>query len=126
MALNRKLIEKWVNRLESGRYEQGQYQLYNEDSCRYSDCGGVTRVGKAYCCLGVLGCIMTKRSGDTFPQSLRDMGSLPTKMWEKTGMRTSQDQFIRMNDGQGMTFKEIAAWIRKHILRNRNPNRRKK
>lgn len=109
--MNKKIVRKWVKMLESGRYAQAKYSLVNY--------GG-------YCCLGVglRACGVKKnrieddalipQRGDRYSRDFSRYANL-------LGVtRRVQARLAGMNDGTpGKTFPEIAAWIRKYILKEK-------
>jgi hypothetical protein len=118
--MNPEIKEKWIEKLESGEYQQGQggLRIKNEE------------VGTdQFCCLGVLADIINpdgwrppetrwydgKRiSSYIFTEHGCD-GYLPENIAEEVGL-SNQDQtdFAAMND-KGKNFREIAEEIRKRL-----------
>lgn len=115
--MNRELVEKWVEALESGKYRQANGTLCEVDKHgRYS-----------YCCLGVGArvCGLKKIKGDVLiygeyhDNPLLNAENQPYKevasLLGVTAKR--QDTLTKLNDEVGIDFKNIAKWIRKNILR---------
>lgn len=102
------LQRRWVEALESGKYEQGMGQLRNSNN--------------RYCCLGVACDVNDPTLWDGV-----DMGwykgegdeELSDNLLNKLGL-TSDDQcnLIDMNDNQRKTFPEIAAYLREFYNKN--------
>lgn len=94
----------WLKALESGRYKQTT---------------GALQKGNEYCCLGVA-CRIYKRFAPlktdvtSWGQTEFDGkdGILPAKVRKALGLRT-QAKCVRMNDEDNLSFKQIAAAIRK-------------
>jgi hypothetical protein len=107
--MDKKLKNKWVKALESGKYSQGKRALKNNQN--------------EYCCLGVLLEVAGKKFtyGNTNQQMLcgykqKWTGTLPTSFQKKWGIPDAvQDNCMVMNDLKGWSFKEIAKWIRKNV-----------
>jgi hypothetical protein len=109
--VDKKLKSKWVKALESGKFKRGKWQLK-------------TQLG--YCCLGVL-CKITDTDFD--PEGY----FLPEELSTKAELtKQEQDTLSRINDGallpegvphpagykeggKGLSFRQIAKYIRKHI-----------
>lgn len=110
--MDKTLKRKWIKALRSGKYRQGQGELYSK--------------GK-YCCLGVLariqGCSTTKLLHHD------DMTKPPVGFGGRLGSNT-RDTLIEMNDGRmyrdpntgaltdgidKKSFKEIAAFIEANL-----------
>lgn len=124
-ARAKKLIIRWIENLESGKYKQTARSL-----CKLTDDGG------SYCCLGVLG-----RTLGIHPQNLiytgfltgvssnkinrlRNMGifndklSLDINCLAREGELQDEDEFIginKLNDTYNLTFKQIARVLRKQF-----------
>jgi len=101
--MNKKLMEKWVKALRSGKYKQGDGRLYDEKT-------------NTYCCLGVLceieGIKYSKTNEYYQGKSLVDeSGRLPKKYKVKSGF--FMDNLAQLND-HGLTFKQIAKIIEKN------------
>lgn len=103
--MNRKLVEKWVRALESGRWKQGKKALYSDDG--------------EFCCLGVGACIVRKKHGVYFSREKRLTDTLGSVANSLGVDRDIQCLLITMNDIENRSFKEIAAWIRTNILKER-------
>lgn len=88
--------KKWVEALRSGKYKQGLGQL------RYGR-GNNER----YCCLGVAACLL-----GTIDTYFNGVGSLYDK--DVLAIQLSvedEDSLIDLNDGEKLTFEEIAYYI---------------
>jgi hypothetical protein len=92
--VDKKLKSKWVKALESGKFKRGKWQLK-------------TQLG--YCCLGVL-CKITDTDFDPegyfLPEELNDGALLPEGVPHPAGYKEG---------GKGLSFRQIAKYIRKHI-----------
>ncbi len=107
----------WLKRLESGKVKQTQSSLVGR---LYGD-----NKTLGYCCLGVLGQCTKFDGGDGFDSSgwedfvegdFTDT-ELPTTVRKFMGITLEeQSSLIVMNDSQGASFKEIAAYIRSDIM----------
>lgn len=100
-------MQKWVKKLESGNYRQAKESLYDEPY----------KSGQkaSYCCLGVLCRVAEEEKIKELSRDWKDDGSLNDDLRLKLGItRPAQTKFIRMNDEDGKSFKEIAADIRKN------------
>lgn len=107
--MNEKIKKQWVAALESGRYEQTTSTLReNTKGKKYS-----------YCCLGVLCNVVTNRKGwkeENLHPFTSDGANLNKFGLSSTGLSDKcQDKLTTMNDLDGNSFKEIAAWIKKNI-----------
>lgn len=96
--LPKKLKQKWVKMLESGRYLQAQ--------------GALHKGGRRYCCLGVLeraaGVPVKKLENFNTLMSFYDGGEPVLRGLSQS----TRQKLILMNDN-GKSFSDIAAWIRK-------------
>lgn len=130
---NNAVIEKWVEALESGQYQQTKSYLARP---------AMTGNDIGYCCLGVLcdlavkhGVIaepemvgeddqkLLKFDGDTrdLPQSVSEWAGLedidvnldvPAYLAEEEAEGLSEETAIALNDSYGFSFRKIAACIR--------------
>lgn len=96
--MDKKLKAKWVKALRSGRYKQGQCNLYQSQK-------------RLYCCLGVLGRVMGKST-----EELAKVGGsidIPAQ-W---GILSYDDvnRLTRMNDCDVASFKRIADHIEEKL-----------
>ena len=117
--MKRDVAEKWIEALESGKYQQTTGRLYD---------------GKGYCCLGVLcdvlGCTFEHVSGIGYyiqDVSGVDTAILPKTVMEEAGMKSTIGDTYRIENGtsyytslvklndSGKTFPEIAQHIREHV-----------
>jgi len=126
--MNKERALKWADALESGEYEQGT---------------GTLRAGDQYCCLGVLCDLYHRETGDgrwaahlnsavnlyTFitdgssasgydPQKVRnwiDPDRESRDGFIQGQLTAKQGRFANLNDNKAMSFKEIAAIIRKEV-----------
>jgi hypothetical protein len=93
-------IKRWVEDLETTKAPQAQAQLRHD---------------RAYCCLGRL-CVVEKikyNSGDPYPP-LAVIGA-------RTGLRIIElERYANFNDQDRLSFKEIAAWVRKDFDLGKN------
>lgn len=113
---NLKLVKRWVEALESGKYQQGKHRLKTGN-----------QYGQYFCCLGVLREIEPKfsRAGAAFDvldsyqfnEYINDI--LPA------GCYLHQDELANMNDTGG-TFLEIAQHIRKKVGLTKKPKKVKR
>lgn len=92
--MNTELLRRWVAALRSGKYKQGKGHLHSG-------------LCETYCCLGVLREIEPRITRSVYDMNLLDEESLQEQM----GFRFPQAEFVKMNDGLGKTFPEIADHI---------------
>lgn len=117
--MNQEIKQRWVSALRSGKYQQGQGQL---------------RDNNGYCCLGVL-CDLWVREGHGRWDLIKDMwwvtnGSrsnttytvLPLAVQEWAGLSSespkiggSNQSLIWLNDKASYDFNQIAAVIEIHL-----------
>jgi hypothetical protein len=96
--MDKKLKMKWVKALESGKFKQGKERL---------------SAGGYYCCLGVLREIAFKGQRCS---TLGDYSNLLNpEIQREAGLTKRTQQALAAKNDVGETFKEIAAWIRKHL-----------
>lgn len=99
--MDKKLKGPWIKALLSGEYRQGRGSLLKQG---------------AYCCLGVLAKVQGCSSDDLDWLDLK-----PSTMQKyMAGLnKRSMMQLVTLNDGGegrlGLSFKQIAAWIRKNL-----------
>lgn len=94
--LTKKLKQKWIKALRSGKYKQGDASLHEIS-------------GNTYCCLGVL-------------QEIDNIICVGNSYLEGDNARScvrgltmqKQERLADMNDG-GFTFAEISDWIEKKV-----------
>ena len=103
-----KVVVKWIDALESGKYVKGKGQLY-----------GVNNEGfKTHCALGVL-CEVAKKDGVTFEVD-NHTNRLPLPVMEWAGLNYTDPRndagisVITLNDEDGTSFKGIAEFIEKN------------
>lgn len=102
MKLNKELMTRWIEALESGRYRQGQNTLKTRDNNRTK-----------YCCLGVL-----QKIEPSIPCQ-NDSDFLKKSAVKRIlGCNLNQAQLSTMNDGDEngdgrKSFREIAQHLRK-------------
>ena len=99
MKLNRELMTRWIEALESGRYRQGRNYLKVRDNNR-------TR----YCCLGVL-----QKIEPSIPNQ-NDIFLKKDAVVKILGCNLNQKELSDMNDGadaEPKSFREIAQHLRK-------------
>ena len=106
--MDKKLLTKWINALESGEYKQARQQLKKTAKQRKTK-------EPAYCCLGVL-CEVAKVEYNPeapFPPSALTK-SLGLETWVKSRdtYTTPRSDLIEMNDTERKTFKTIAKRLR--------------
>lgn len=107
--MDKKIKQKWLKALRSGKYKQGKYQLRREDS---------------FCCLGVLCDIHSKEQGISWEESTSGTNEisensgnfeilLPPKveLWSGLANNDVLRQLVSKNDDEGASFKEIADII---------------
>jgi hypothetical protein len=109
--MKQELLRKWVDALESGRYEQAHTAL---------------RVDNGYCCLGVL-CDLAGEGRWVPPTEdeiikkdyfvmgdVRERNVLPYPLAELVGVTEAQEKkLVEANDNKHETFLQIAQRIRK-------------
>lgn len=111
--MNQDIKAEWVAALRSGKYEQTNGALKDEDG---------------FCCLGVLcdvvkdrvGLSWRKLEGSCVTLTMGDAtGSLPTQVSIFAGLNTSpmvgKDSLIYLNDIKRLNFKAIADAIEAHL-----------
>lgn len=100
--MEKKLKNKWVKVLRSGKYTQGKGFLYNKKS-------------NTFCCLGVLGAVcgvpLEKLNRKTFLLNFKGDAKVPKDL---TGCRGITSQLANMND-KGDSFDIIADFIEKDL-----------
>lgn len=109
--MKRELKAQWLEALRSGKYEQGQFMLRSGDD--------------KYCCLGVLcdisGQGQWKEEGYGARYSYwkgeeSDQNVLPQFVSDFTNLSDAEEEMlIDKNDGDGLSFKEIADWIEENV-----------
>lgn len=94
--MNKKLKQKWVKTLRSGKYKQGKGELRSPD-------------GSRYCCLGVLHLCKggQLRPGQGTTSSKVKNGFISTKILPVLTQRA----LAEMNDIGGKSFSDIADYI---------------
>jgi hypothetical protein len=115
--LDKKIKQKWLKALRSGKYRQTRTgQLYSESS-------------NAYCCLGVLQhCLTGEVEDDSSPSTewyekhlgvqLDDNDLRLFKVAKNNGacwLRTPEEKLIRLNDNNKKNFSQIADWIEENL-----------
>ena len=96
---NLKLVKRWVEALESGKYQQGKHRLKTRN-----------QHGQYFCCLGVLREIEPKFERNV--DDVLDNCQFNEYINIPAGCYLHQDELANMND-TGSTFLEIAQYIRK-------------
>ena len=100
--MDKKLKQKWIRALRSGKYQQANGVLCNNHN--------------AMCCLGVLAVIQGASLG-----SIRGQATCNLAFGLNAGLRKKdREKLSYMNDGIGdassaKNFKEIAAYIKKKL-----------
>ena len=123
----------WLAALESGEYSQGS---------------GYLQANGKFCCMGVAGDLLVKQGfpglrWEVDPSGISnlvlhdpdsgDCGTLPSPLSQALGLisfsrpgvrqpHSLQFKLMTMNDRDGKTFPEIAAYIRQEILPKIDPN----
>lgn len=113
--MDKRLVKAWIKALRSGKYLQGQGELYNSEA-------------NTYCCLGVACHIVAKKQKKSVfavarnhktdhicNDSVARKFGLNALAHKDDGDGTQADLAI-MNDG-GSSFNEIADWIERNILK---------
>lgn len=103
MKLNKELMTRWIEALESGRYRQGREALKVKDNNRTK-----------YCCLGVL-----QKIEPSIPCLDEDESEFlkPSAVEKILGCKLDQHRLAKMNDGDEngkgrKSFLEIAQHLR--------------
>lgn len=101
--MNKKIANMWVKALRSGKYKQGKHMLSYKD--------------EEFCCLGVLCEVMGLKS-EAVPRSygrsyLGVTTYLPQQVAELAEIE-NQENFVAMNDVQGLSFDDIADFIERN------------
>lgn len=99
--MKQELIQKWTDALESKKYKQGRNTLKCNDK---------------YCCLGVLADIVIKENNLLI--DIQGECYLPEQVLEITDC-FDQNRFANMNDIKGLSFKQIAKYIKKNGVGDR-------
>jgi hypothetical protein len=102
-TMSRKAKAKWLKALRSGSYKQTRCVLAND---------------QGFCCLGVLmrtqGVPRRKLLGKGLPHGTVEGASWGVRYYEVMH-RGSLVALSRLNDGRGLTFKQIANIIEKQV-----------
>ncbi len=96
-TLTKKLKQEWIKALRSGKYKQGQNELYSN----YDD---------TYCCLGVLQKIGNIDCDDSELLQDENDRSCVRGLTSKV-----QQRLAHMNDNNREDFRTIANWIEKYL-----------
>jgi hypothetical protein len=107
MAMEPKLKAKWTKALCSKRYKQTSGRLCDSDG---------------FCCLGVL-CVVSRKAKQldksfdfNGKMVTHDLDDDESAIYKQFGLTPRQhEKLVTMNDTEGKTFPEIAAWIEKNI-----------
>lgn len=109
--MDKALKAKWLEALRSGRYKQGKYGLRNSRD--------------EFCCLGVLCDVSgegewthTRCKGYSYWKEGKeaDVNVLPLFVSNFANLTDVEEEvLIDKNDGDGLSFKEIADWIEENI-----------
>jgi hypothetical protein len=107
MKMNPEIKQRWIEALLSKKYKQGRFYLRREDN---------------YCCLGVL-CDLKEDTEWFKPKEVStvflhnsqiDFPSEAVIKW--AGLDSSaMSELADLNDGHGLSFEEIAEWIRVNL-----------
>lgn len=112
------LYRAWIDDLRSGEFKQGRYMLMR---------GGPSTESKSFCCLGVV-CATAAWSGPEISvETLQEQsGSSDTHirsgsaLYKRLGFHLDafefHNQLVRMNDGEGNTFPQIADFIEEKVF----------
>ena len=95
--MDKKLKAKWVKALRSGEFKQARQRYFDNDT-------------NGYCCIGVLVCLRTKKSGIDISS-----GNSILDSERAIGNAAAVDKLISMNDFKKRSFKQIASWIEKYL-----------
>jgi hypothetical protein len=96
--MENKIIEKWIDALRSGNYQQGKTYLKDGQ-------GG-------FCCLGVLCDSIGEKVGE------KDTNTQHLYAFFATDLLTSvYPRCVQMNDSEGYSFSEIADFIEAEYLK---------
>jgi hypothetical protein len=92
--MNSEIKRQWVRKLRSGRYKQAIGVLYWQSS-------------DEFCALGLLGLVCGLSRAD-----LAQRASLPAYVRRRAGLHWMDSAGIAgLNDGEGLTFPEIAEYV---------------
>lgn len=97
--------QKWMDALRSGEYEQGTGRLFDYPTNKY-------------CCIGVYAKAVLGATFDaTGSNTLEDYGgdSWYPFLQEHLPDGMKVDEFVRMNDIKGNSFKQIADFIEENV-----------
>lgn len=104
--MNKRLKDKWVKALRSGKYKQGKGKLLGPNN--------------RFCCLGVL-CDVSElgvwcdQHSYVF-KGLPYSSSLPSAMATKVGLTDHQEgKLVDLNDKAGKSFEYIAYYIERYM-----------
>jgi len=98
-TLTKKLKQKWIKALRSGKYKQGKERLYNEEE-------------DSYCCLGVLELIAgIDTKSDAFLQTTGELITHKAISCVKGLDMKMQIKLADMNDSEDNDFNDIAKYI---------------
>lgn len=99
--MKRKIRNKWLEALRSGRYKQGRKFLRNND---------------CYCCMGVLCDVIDPTKWEAFGRYNGLNSYLSITLLAKIGLNSDQQGFlIHKNDMLGWSFEKIADYIEQEI-----------
>lgn len=113
--VDKKLLNKWLKALESGKFKQGRNYL-----CKELEDGS-----KEYCCMGVL-CEISGKSGwiksDFGRYSFKDdFEYAPSTLTKRVGLSGNDTRLADMNDFYSLSFKQIADRIRAKTINDDIP-----
>jgi hypothetical protein len=106
----KELVQKWIDALRSGNYQQGCYMLRS--------------LNDKFCCLGVLCDIVDPTRWTTdlpvFPDRYHfagNIGTLPDDVINSVGISMLfEGDLMTLNDNQGNSFTEIADYLETRLL----------
>ena len=118
--ISRKLYDKWLVALRSGKYKQGRFALFNS---KYDD-----KEESGYCCMGVLGAVSKQLSKKKMKHVATLDALWPPKDWlGRYGVDchpdTAATKLAQMSDAPfwpllpdtRKSFPEIADWIEANL-----------
>jgi hypothetical protein len=102
--MNKRLRNRWVKALRSGKYTKNKHSLCSPD-------------GKKHCCLGVL---YEVAKGKKVPPLMRNNGVLGDDLATDIGLNVPQSELASRNDGyrsslRALSFKQLASWIEANV-----------
>lgn len=118
MAVNRENVQKWVDALRSGEYQQTRGRLQRTNPGKRGQPVGFCCLGVACEVLGLPEVDTTGELGVVAYDNSWNVGFPPSRIWDEFGVDDDvqlESDLAEMNDA-GRTFAEIAAEIERRLL----------